>query len=151
MRFVCDDNLGKLAKFLRILGYDTLFESKTDDRELIRQSLEEKRLILTRDTKLARFKTAGNQVLIENDNPIEQLRQVIQHLKLKPKKENIFSRCLLCNNILEIIEKRDIKEKLPPYVFKTQEHFVICKNCDKIFWKGTHIQKIEEKLGKIGL
>jgi len=151
MKFVCDDNLGKLAKFLRILGYDVLFDSKIDDHKLIRQSLEQERIILTRDTKLARFKAAQNQILIENNDPIEQLKQVIRHLQLKPKKEVIFSRCLLCNNMLETIEKKGIKEKVPPYVFKTQEHFVICKNCDKIFWKGTHIQKIKEKLEKINL
>lgn len=146
MKFVCDDNLGKLAKFLRILGYDVLFDSKVDDHKLIRQSLEQERIILTRDTKLARFKIAQNQILVENNDPIEQLKQVIRHLKLKPKKEDLFFRCLLCNNMLEIIEKKDTKEKIPPYVFKTQEHFVICKNCDKIFWEGTHVKRIKEKL-----
>ena len=151
MKFICDDNLGKLAKLLRTLGYDTLFEKDLDDHKLIRQSLEQNRVILTRDTKLARFKTAQNQLLIENDNPLEQLKQVTEYFELKPEKESFFSRCLLCNNMLETIEKEKAKDKIPPYVFKTQKDFVICKKCDKVFWKGTHIEKIQQKLKRIGL
>ena len=146
MKFICDDNLGKLAKFLRILGYDTLFCSKIDDHKLIRKSLEEKRVILTRDTKLSRFKTAQNQLLVKNNESIQQLKQVIEHFKLKPKKKDLFSRCLLCNNILEEIKKEEVKDNIPPYVFKTQKDFVICKSCHKIFWKGTHTERLKEKL-----
>ncbi|HEX9917279.1 MAG TPA: Mut7-C RNAse domain-containing protein [candidate division Zixibacteria bacterium] len=151
MKFICDDNLGKLAKLLRTLGYDTLFEKDLDDYKLIRQSLEQNRVILTRDTKLARFKIAQNQLLITSDNPLEQLKQVIEYFELKPKKEGFFSRCLLCNNILEEVEKDKAKDKIPPYVFKTQKDFVICNKCDKVFWKGTHIDKIRAKLRRVGL
>lgn len=151
MKFICDDNLGKLAKLLRTLGYDTLFEKNLDDHRLIRQSLEQNRVILTRDTKLVRFKIAQNQLLIRNDDPVEQLKQVIEFFKLKPKKESLFSRCLLCNDILEKVEKDKAKDKIPPYVFKTQKDFVICKNCDRVFWKGTHIDKIKVKFKRIGL
>jgi uncharacterized protein len=146
VKFICDDNLGKLARLLRILGYDTLFEKDLDDHKLIRQSLEQNRVILTRDTKLARFKIAQNQLLIRSDNPLEQLKQVTEYFELKPEKESLFSRCLLCNNVLERIEKEKAKDKIPPYVFKTQKDFVTCKNCDRVFWKGTHIDKIRAKL-----
>ncbi len=151
MKFICDDNLGKLAKFLRILGYDTSFDSKIDDHRLIRQSLEGERIILTRDTKLSRFKAAANQLFIESDQPLNQLKQVLKHFGLKTRKEALFSRCLLCNNILEQTEKLEVKDRVPSYVFKTQKEFVICKNCNKIFWEGTHIQAMKGKLEAGGL
>jgi len=151
MKFLCDDNLGKLAKLLRILGYDVLFDSKVDDHKLIRQSLEEERVILTRDTKLVRFKTIRNQILIAHDDPIEQLKQVIRQLGLESRKENLFSRCLLCNSLLDKMEKKDAEERVPAYVFRTHEHFLICRSCNKIFWKGTHVEATKERLRTKGV
>jgi hypothetical protein len=146
MKFICDDNLGKLAKWLRTLGYDTLFSQTISDKELISQALKEDRIILTRDTKLVQLKSVTKYLLIESDKPLEQLKQVKEKFDLKIDGQYLFSRCLVCNIPLEKIEKESIKEKIPPYVYKTQDNFVYCSRCDKIYWAGTHVQKMTQRL-----
>ena len=146
MKFICDDNLGKLAKWLRTLGYDTLFSCTISDQELISQALKEDRIILTRDNKLVQMKSVTKYLLIESDKPLEQLKQVKEKFNLKTEEQTLFSRCLVCNTLLEKIEKESIKEKIPPYVYKTQNDFVHCPQCDKIFWTGTHVQRMTQRL-----
>lgn len=149
MKFICDDNLGRLAKWLRTLGYDTLFYSTISDQELIKKALDEGRTILTRDNHLIQMKAVEDHLLIKSDQPLEQLKQVVRHFKFKKEKEKLFSRCLICNTPLKVIEKEKIKERLYPYVYKTQDHFVHCTTCDKIYWSATHIDRMKEKLGKV--
>jgi uncharacterized protein with PIN domain len=149
MKFICDDNLGKLAKFLRILGYDCLFFENILDRELLSLALKQDRLILTRDTKILKLKVAAKSLLIKSEDPYEQVKQVLSDLKLEPEKADFFSRCLVCNQVLERIEKEKIKDRVYPYVYQTQENFVICPKCKKIYWAGTHIEDMEKKLKRI--
>lgn len=149
MKFICDDNLGRLAKWLRTLDYDTLFYSTISDRELIKKSLDEERVILTRDNNLIQMKVVQNHLLIKSDQPLEQLKQVIQHFKLKRDEEKLFTRCSVCNTELKKVEKEKIKERLYPYVYKTQDNFVYCSTCDKIYWPATHIDHMKEKLKKV--
>lgn len=149
MKFICDDNLGRLAKWLRILGYDTLFYPAISDRELVKKALTEGRIILTRDNDLIQMKSVQDYLLIKSDQHLEQLKQVIKHFKLKKDEEKLFTRCLVCNTLLEEIGKEKIKDRLYPYVYKTQNHFVYCSSCDKIFWSATHIDHIKEKLKKV--
>jgi len=148
MKFICDDNLGKLAKWLRTLGYDTLFSRTISDKELISVALSEERIILTRDTKLVQLKSVTKYLLIESDKPLEQLKQVKEKFDLKIDEQYLFFRCLVCNTALEKIEKETIKEKIPPYVYKTQNNFVYCRKCDKIFWVGTHVQRMTQRLAE---
>jgi uncharacterized protein with PIN domain len=151
MRFICDDNLGKLAKWLRTLGYDALFFDPIEDGELVARALKDDRVVLTRDTQLLRFrfKLGENLLRIESDKPLEQLRQVLDHFKLKPSKELMFSRCSVCNEPLEKIEKEKIKDRLYPYVRRTQDRFVHCPKCDRIYWSATHVEKMIKTLGEI--
>ncbi len=149
MKFICDDNLGRLAKWLRTLGYDTLFYPTISDQELVKKALDEGRTILTRDNDLIGMKSVQDYLLITSDQHLEQLKQVIKHFKLKKDEEKLFTRCLVCNTLLEEIEKEKIKDRLYPYVYKTQDHFVHCSSCDKIFWPATHIEHIKEKLRKV--
>jgi len=144
--FVADDQLGKLARWLRILGFDTLYFREIDDEELIRKAAEEKRLLLTRDTRIAADPGDANCIFIESDNWIEQLRQLVAQLKLKLSPQGLFSRCLLCNAPLHPIPKTEVKERVPPFVFKTQEEFVHCSSCDKIYWQGTHVAHVLDVL-----
>jgi len=148
MKFICDDNLGRLAKWLRTLGYDTLFYSTISDQELVKRSLDEGRVILTRDNNLVRMKAVQDYLLIKSDQPLEQLKQVVSHFKLKKDKEKLFSRCLVCNTPLKEIEKEKIKQRLYPYVYETQDNFVYCSTCDRIYWPATHIDHMKEKLRK---
>jgi uncharacterized protein with PIN domain len=153
MKFICDDNLGKLAKWLRTLGYDTLFFDPIEDGELVSRALREGRVVLSRDTQLVRFKLKlGERLLhIESDRPLEQTKQVIKQLKLKPDKKLLFSRCLVCNQPLEKVEKEKIKDRLYPYVYKTKDHFVYCNNCDRIYWSATHVERMIQTLSGMGI
>ena len=146
MKFICDDMLGKLAKYLRILGFDTYFEIDIPDNKLLKIALVEDRIILTRDSKIPKIRNAKNFVWIYSSDPLEQVKEVAQKLKLKIEPERFFTRCLECNGVLEKIEKEKVKDKVWPYVYKTQENFVSCPNCNRIYWPGTHLQRMEKKL-----
>ncbi len=148
MKFVVDDMLGRLAKRLRMLGFDTVFNIGTSDRELLKISKEEKRTLLTRDTQLLKVRGV-NGLFIKSTNFKEQLKQVIKDLKLKIKKDKIYSRCAECNAPIKEIEKDKIKDKVPEYTFKTHEEFYICPGCKRIYWKGTHIDKLNNEFKEV--
>jgi len=146
VKFICDDNLGKLAKYLRILGCDAFFKSEIENSELLQIALREDRVILTRDSKIKALKSAGKIVLLKSYNPLEQLEQVLEELQLKPRKGKTFTRCLDCNTELVEVSKEKFVQKIPPHIFKTQERFLHCSRCDKVFWAGTHVERMSEKL-----
>jgi uncharacterized protein with PIN domain len=144
-RFVADGMLGNLAKWLRILGYDTDYVSSRDDNELVRIARAEGRILLTRDHQLA--KRRGLQsLLIEHDALEAQLGQVIQALGLAL--DNPFTRCPVCNAPLEQITGEEAAPHVPPFVLRTQPVFRRCPICQRIFWRGTHWQRMKEALAK---
>ena len=143
--------LGKLARLLRALGFDTFYQKDIQDHQLLRKALEEERVVVTRDRKLVQVKTVPKYVLIWSDRPLAQLEELLQKLSVTLDRENVFSRCLECSTILKRVEKEKVKEKVYPYVYQTQENFWHCPTCDKIYWAGTHIQRMQEKLKKAGL
>lgn len=146
--FIVDTNVGKLARWLRILGYDTLFINDIDDEGLIAIGLKEKRVLLTKDTQimLRRVITSGRlkALLIEDDNPKDQLQQVVRAMKLDRKRQ--FTLCLECNEPLVPRSKDEIQDLVPPYVFKTQSHYFQCPACLRIYWRGTHWQRMKREL-----
>ena len=147
MKFICDDNLGKLAKWLRTLGYDTLFSLDIEDTELVSGALKEDRIILSRDTELKRFKSAEkNFLLLSSNEPLEQLKEVLRKFNLKPDEKILFTRCIVCNQVLVSVPKKEVENKVPPFVFKTQESFVYCSKCDKLYWGGTHVKNLKKKI-----
>jgi uncharacterized protein with PIN domain len=148
MKFICDDNLGKLTKWLRTLGYDTLFFDPIEDGELVKTALKDDRVVLSRDSELSRFKLKLGEklIFIESEKPLEQLKQVVKHFELKTTKEQIFSRCLICNQILEKVDKEKIKDRLYPYVYQTQDNFMRCPQCDRVFWPATHVERMIKTL-----
>jgi uncharacterized protein with PIN domain len=151
IKFICDDNLGKLAKCLRTLGYDTLFRLTIEDGELVSLALKENRIILSRDTKLSRFKIKDKYLLIQSEKSLEQLKQVVDHFQLRIDKNLLFSRCLVCNQPLQKVEKEKIRERLYPYVYQTQKNFVYCSVCDRTYWAGTHVERMTKKLFEAGI
>ena len=151
MKFICDDMLGKLAKLLRALGYDTYYQKGIQDHQLLRLALEQDRILLTRDRKLVQVRTIPQYVLIWSDKPIAQLEELLQKTNVALTKDNVFSRCMECNTILQKIEKEKVEDRIYPYVYQTQENFWHCPTCDKLYWAGTHIQRMKEKLKKAGL
>jgi len=141
LRFVVDHNVGKLARWLRLMGYDTLFFSGGDDSRMVAIALDEGRVILTRDTEIMRRRVVASgrlkAILVQSDNPELQMRQVIDTLSLDPQFRP-FSLCLECNQPLLTRNKQEVKDRVPPYVFKTQEQYMECTACHRIYWRGTH-------------
>lgn len=150
-RFIVDTNVGKLARWLRMMGYDTLFINPIDDAGLIRIALREKRVLLTKDTQimLRRVVTSGKLqvILIDGDDPREQLRQVARTMKLDQERQ--FTRCLECNEPLVHRDKEDVRDLVPPYVFQTQSQYFQCPACHRIYWRGTHWQRMKRELERL--
>jgi len=147
-KFIVDTNVGKLARWLRMMGYDTLFINPIDDDGLIRIALKEKRVLLTKDTQilLRRVATSGKLkvLLIEGDDPKEQLRQVARAMKLDQDRK--FTRCLECNEPLVRRRKEEVRDLVPPYVFQTQSQYFQCPACHRVYWRGTHWQRMKQEL-----
>jgi len=149
MKFAADRTLGRLAKWLRVMGQDAAYGRHLSGYGLIRTARREGRLILTRDRTLAK-RNPPEFLLIESDQFRAQLRQVILACRLDPLK-NPFTRCVECNTLLEPMEKNSVQGRVPPYVFATQERFSFCRGCQRIYWPATHQQKMLEELKTLGL
>jgi len=151
IKFIVDNNVGKLVKWLRIMGYDTLFFGGSSDSGMIAIALNEDRVILTRDTQIMkrRVVTSGQlkAILITSDEPELQMRQVIDTLNLNCQFRP-FTLCLECNQPLVERSKEQVKDLVPPYVFQTQSQYVECPACHRIYWRGTHWQAMTKKLKK---
>jgi uncharacterized protein with PIN domain len=147
-RFIVDTNAGKLARWLRIMGYDTLFINDIDDEGLIAIGLKEKRVLLTKDTQIMRRRvvTSGRlkALLIIDDDSKAQLHYVVEAMRLNRKRQ--FTICLECNEPLVPRIKEEVRELVPPYVFRTQSRFVECPSCHRIYWRGTHWQRMKQEL-----
>lgn len=152
MKFIVDSNAGKLARWLRIIGYDALFFNNIEDAHLIDIALREERVVLTRDTQIMRRRVIIEKrikaILLQHDDPKEQLRQVIKKLNLDCHLRH-FTRCLECNQNLLPKTKEDIRELVPPFVFRTQTQYMQCPSCLRIYWRGTHWQRMMNELDKI--
>jgi len=150
-KFIVDHNVGKLAKWLRIMGYDTRFFNGADDADLVATALAEGRVILTRDTQIVKrgIITSGRlkAFLIQSDDPEQQMRQVIDRLNLDCQLRP-FALCLECNQPLQERSKQQVKDLVPPYVFQTQSQYMECPACHRIYWRGTHWQAMTNRLRK---
>lgn len=147
-KFILTKELGRLAKWLRILGYDATYFDSDNISTLIISSLREDRIILTRNSKLVRHKGV-RMIMLCGDFLAQQLKQLRTELKLKPQKEAMFSRCVICNELLKEVGKQKVKSKVPAYVFKTQENFLTCPKCQRIYWSGTHWGNVQRYLEEI--
>ena len=149
VNFAADRMLGRLVKWLRVIGQDVIYGPHLTGYGLIRAARQQNRLILTRDRGLKK-KNPPSFIFIESDRYGEQLRQVVETCGLKPC-DKLFTRCLECNSLLQARAKASVKEIVPPYVFSNQEQFFWCPNCHRVYWPATHHQKMVEELKKIGL
>ncbi len=145
---ILDVHLGKLAKLMRLLGFDTLYENHYDDIQIVEIAICEKRTILTRDTGLLKRKEVTRGYFVRNVYAEKQLKEIIlrfdlRHL-IKP-----FSRCLICNNLLKPIPKKDILSRIPMKVRLSQNDFFICDICNKIYWKGDTSLKWERTISRV--
>ena len=149
IKFIVDNNVGKLAKWLRIMGYNASLFTGEDDGKMVKLALAQNRVILTKDRQIMsrRLVTSGRlkAILIEDDDSKAQLQQIVEALNLdyqfKP-----FSICLECNQSLVERDKEGVRDLVPPYVFKTQNLYMECPSCHRIYWRGTHWQAMSQEL-----
>ena len=141
MKFIADVMLGKLAKRMRLLGFDVLYDQTLDDNEIIHLSLEQNRIILTRDTELAGRPLAANRVFIIHNAVKDQLRQVIDTFGIESFPGSL-TRCSVCNDILLPIAKQDVKDIVPEYVYGKYGVFFRCVSCGRVYWEGTHVENM---------
>lgn len=146
IKFFCDDQLGKLARWLRIIGQDTLYARRIADADLLEQARAENRIVLTRHRKLAEKAEGATVVCLAENYPALQLREVVEKFHLRPR---VFSRCVLCNAELAPVEKSEVVQHVPPFVAATQERFTRCPKCGRIFWKATHHERVRLALREI--
>lgn len=144
--------MGKLARWLRMMGFDSLFFTGEDDSQIVKQALAEGRVLLTRDTgiMLRRVITDGRlkAILFETEEPEEQMRQLMAALDLNSK-SHPFTICLECNQPLADVTPADVKERVPPYVYKTQTQYMECPACRRVYWRGTHWLAMLHRLEKL--
>jgi uncharacterized protein with PIN domain len=148
-KFAADRMLGRLAKWLRVIGQDVIYGPHLSGYGLIRAARAENRLILTRDRSLAK-KQLPELLFIESDHYREQLLQVIDACDLSPC-ANPFTRCLECNALLQSRPKESIKDSVPPYVYATQDNFSCCPVCRRIYWPATHHEKMMAEIRQLGV
>ncbi|RLC63369.1 MAG: hypothetical protein DRI79_08740 [Chloroflexi bacterium] len=141
LRLLADGMLGKLAKWLRLLGYDTAYDNAASDPELARRARAEGRILLTRDHELA-ARRGLRTLLIQSETLEEQLREVRD--ALGPPLHPALSRCAVCNAVLEPVSPAEIADRVPPYVLRTQSEFRRCPGCGRVYWPGTHIQMMHD-------
>ena len=147
--FVCDAMLGRLARWLRVLGYGAEYFHEIDDAELVAYARDKGLLLLTRDTRLVQRTDIGPHLLIEENDPWEQLKALVPRLGLRVDREKAFTRCVECNAPLGHIEKSEIRGLVPPFVYARQEKFSRCPSCGRIYWPATHHKKMLDKLDEL--
>jgi uncharacterized protein with PIN domain len=146
MKFIVDRMLGKLAKKLRMLGYDALYYRGEDVYPLIRLGRQEGRVILTRNTKLIPRKPEDLILRISEDQPLLQLKEVIQKAEVKIEEGKVFSRCLLCNALLDPMSRTEVEGRVPDFILYHQKEFFRCPQCQRIYWPGSHQEDMQRRM-----
>jgi hypothetical protein len=141
--------LGRLARWLRLLGYDTLYDPRADDRALARQSAAEGRILLTRDRGLLARRIVTQGLLVEHDHLAGQLRQVATACGLVLDPGRCFTRCLSCNAGTGEAERSEVAGRVPPFVLRTHERFRACPGCGRVYWAGSHRELALRELGRL--
>lgn len=151
MKFIVDNNVGRVVGPLRALGYDTLFINPIEDGLLVEIARREGRTILTKDTGIFKRRVVSSgevpALYLHGDDWRKQVAQVVRDLNLGT--EPTFTRCIACNTPLEAVTRAEAEPHVPPYVFRTQENFLHCPGCDRYYWKGTHWHRMREGLERV--
>jgi len=145
-RFIADVHLGKLARLLRMLGFDVVYDNAFTNAELISIAIEQNRILLSRNEAFGKDNSFQSFLIIDEE-PDLQLTQVIKHFELK-KDLAPFTRCIVCNGLLQSISKEEIKDKLLANAFQYFNEFCQCSNCGRIYWKGSHYERMKKLVEK---
>ena len=147
LMFFVDAMLGNIAKKLRLMGFDTRYVSDIKDESLMQVAVKENRTVISKDKDLVRIshKNNLNAILIHEEKEIDQLHEIMDFMNLKIIEINgDGARCPNCNSKTETLDKKNINQNVPEKVLENNEKFWICKNCNQIFWEGTHIQNLQK-------
>ena len=146
MKFICDDNLGKLARYLRIMGFDTSFKEPISDSDLLAAAASEGRFLLTRDSHILDKKHPFGVMHLTVDDPPAQIAMVIGSLGIQVRPEDFFSRCSRCNDICHPVKKEEVVDRAFPFILKTQELISECPSCRRLYWRGSHYRRLLDEL-----
>jgi uncharacterized protein with PIN domain len=147
--FIADAMLGSLAKWLRILGFDTLYFKTIDDNEIVKIAKQEQRILLTRDTRLVKTKKIDCYILINSNNISGQLREVLSWIKDRGSEVKGNPRCAECNGELSTADKEFVANDVPEHVFLNFYSFFRCQSCGKVYWEGSHKKEIDAKIQEV--
>lgn len=148
MKFIADAMLGRLARWLRVLGFDVLYYPDIGDGQLVKIAREEERTILTRDTHFLKRRQGTDVMFIHHDDVFAQLVQIRDKLDFRGRAP--LGRCMVCNGMLErVAEKEEVRDSVPEFIYLSVHDFVRCGGCGKIYWCGSHQQGIRDKIMSI--
>lgn len=147
-RFMVDVNLGKLARRLRMLGFDTAYSNCLQDAEIVDIAVREHRIILTRDRRLLFRKVVTHGYWVRSDDPDTQLVEVMQRLDLASQVQPL-RRCLACNGKIESVEREQVWSRLEPLTRRYYREFYRCSSCNKVYWEGSHVEHMSDVIRRL--
>ncbi len=145
IRFAADRMLGRLARMLRLLGYDTTYAPDVAPAQLVQIARQADRVVLTRGDAEKRFPDVLRILAVKSENAPEQLREVALHFNLDAR-QGLWTRCTLCNGRIETVEKAEVEGLVPPKVFELYGEFYRCKTCHHVYWQGSHVTRVLKNL-----
>ncbi|HEY0428234.1 MAG TPA: Mut7-C RNAse domain-containing protein [Pyrinomonadaceae bacterium] len=148
LKFFADVNVARVVRWLRAIGIDTVWEDAISDKDLVRRAIDENRFVLTLDKRLPDEWRVDNVLLLKSENPFEQLREIVEHFKIE-KPPELFTRCLVCNTLLRGASSQEISAAVPPRVLEAQEKFYFCPVCRKVYWQGSHTERMRDAIEKL--
>ncbi len=146
--FLLDDHLGKLARFLRLLGLDAVHANGCRDEDLVASAVREGRIVLTRDRELLKRGALTHGYWVRSTDPVEQAREVVRRFDLASQVRP-FTRCLACGGVLAPVEKEEVRERIPPRVAAWRDEYLLCSRCGKLYWEGTHHPRLRATVERI--
>ena len=150
-RFMADASLSGLAKWLRLLGYDTVLYNREAGRSMMRQAQEDGRILLTRRADMAKRQFSGRMLLLKETEKLKQLSFVVSAISLQIHPEKLFTLCLGCNERLSPVDRREVRDIVPEYVYEHGYFFNRCPKCRKLYWQGTHGRNAMKYLNDYGI
>jgi hypothetical protein len=147
-RFVADSMLGRLAKWLRALGFDVFFDASRDDHAVIAEARARGAVVLTRDTRFPKPPDV-RVVQVRSDHVQEQLAQLVGELSLTLADVSALTRCTVCNEPLVAASRGEVWPHVPPFIYLTHERYARCPGCGRVYWEGTHGRRMREQLARL--
>lgn len=147
-KFILDVHLGKLAAYLRMLGFDTLYRSCYSDRELVKISSAEHRILLTRDRGLLNHSAITHGYWLRETDSRKQISEILERFDLA-RFIQPFTRCLACNGMLQIVAKKQVEASLPKRTAELYDEFRACSRCGRVYWKGSHYERMQRWVGEL--